>query len=151
MIKPGNPFHRIKYTSYTDLPVIFFPKLCLHRDSILLFFLGPHPWHMEVSRLGVKLELHLLANTTATAMPDLSHAWDLHYSSQQRWIFNPLKEARDGTHVLMDTSSVLYHWAMMGTPQYSLQWKSVLTQRWGVSSPALKYGGNHDKIDLPFF
>ena len=30
-----------------------------------LFFLGPHPQHMEVSRLGVKLELQLLAYTTA--------------------------------------------------------------------------------------
>ena len=43
MIKPGNPVHRIKYTSYTDLPVIFFPKLCLHRDSILLFFFRATP------------------------------------------------------------------------------------------------------------
>ena len=29
------------------------------------FFLGPHPWHMEVPRLGVKLELLLLAYATA--------------------------------------------------------------------------------------
>ena len=36
-------------------------------------FLGPHPQHMEVPRLGVELELYLLAYTTATAMPDLSH------------------------------------------------------------------------------
>ena len=33
-------------------------------------FLGLHPQHMEVSRLGVKLELQLLARTTATAAPD---------------------------------------------------------------------------------
>ena len=26
-----------------------------------IFFLGPHPWHMEVPRLGVELELQLLA------------------------------------------------------------------------------------------
>ena len=32
----------------------------------------PHLRHMEVPRLGVKLELQLLACTTATAMPDLS-------------------------------------------------------------------------------
>ena len=30
-----------------------------------LSFLGLHPWHMEVSRLGVELELQLLAYTTA--------------------------------------------------------------------------------------
>ena len=35
-------------------------------------FLGPHPWHMEVPRLGVELELQLLAYNTATATPDLN-------------------------------------------------------------------------------
>ena len=29
--------------------------------ELSFFFLGLHPWHMEVPRLGVKLELHLLA------------------------------------------------------------------------------------------
>ena len=35
-------------------------------------FLGPYSWHMEVSRLGVKLELQVPAYTTTTAMPDPS-------------------------------------------------------------------------------
>ena len=43
-------------------------------------FLGPYPWHMEVPRLGVKLELRLPAYTTATATWDLSHVCDLHHS-----------------------------------------------------------------------
>ena len=43
-------------------------------------FLGPHTWHIEILRLGVKLELQLLAYTTAT--PDLSHVCNLHHSSQ---------------------------------------------------------------------
>ena len=30
----------------------------------------------------------------------------LHHSSQQCWILNPLSEARDQTHVLMDASQV---------------------------------------------
>ena len=34
------------------------------------FVLGLHPGHMEVPRLGVKLELQLPAYTTATAMQD---------------------------------------------------------------------------------
>ena len=42
------------------------------------FFLGPHPGHMEVSRLEVKLELQLPAYTTATATQDPSCVWDLH-------------------------------------------------------------------------
>ena len=35
-------------------------------------FLGSHPWHMEVSKLGVELELQL----PATATWDLSHVCD---------------------------------------------------------------------------
>ena len=40
--------------------------------SLSLSFLAPHLQHMEVPRLGVKLELQLLANTTATAMWEVS-------------------------------------------------------------------------------
>ena len=39
------------------------------------------PPHMEVPRLGVQLELQLLAHTTATAMPDPSHLCHLHQRS----------------------------------------------------------------------
>ena len=46
-------------------------------------FLGPHPWHMEVPRRGVRSELQLPAYTTATATPDSSLVCDLHHSSQQ--------------------------------------------------------------------
>ena len=42
-------------------------------SSFLFFFLGPHLQHMDIPRLGVELELQLLAYTTATAMRDLSH------------------------------------------------------------------------------
>ena len=65
-------------------------------------FLGPHPWHMEVLRLGVESEL--LAYTTATARLDpicVCNSW-------QRWILNPLSKARDQTHVLMDTSQICF-------------------------------------------
>ena len=48
---------------------------------------------MEVQRLGVELQLKLLA--TATAMPDPSQVCDLHRSLQQHRIINPLSEARD--------------------------------------------------------
>ena len=61
---------------------------------------------MEVPRLGVKLELLLPACATATATPDLSHICNLHHSSQQRRILNPLSEARDRTCILMDTSQI---------------------------------------------
>ena len=71
-----------------------------------LFFLGLHLLHMEFPRLGVELELQLLAYTTATATPDPSHVCDLHRRSQQCQILNPLSGARDQTLVFMDTSQV---------------------------------------------
>ena len=37
-------------------------------------------------------------------MPDPSHVCDLHHSSRQRWILNPLSEARDRARIFMDTS-----------------------------------------------
>ena len=48
---------------------------------------------MEVPRLGVEWELELPAYITATAMADPSYVCDLH--RRQRWILNPLSEARD--------------------------------------------------------
>ena len=61
---------------------------------------------MEVPRPRVKLELQLPAYATATAMWDPSCVCDLHHSSWQRWILNPLSRARDQTYVLMDASRV---------------------------------------------
>ena len=49
---------------------------------------------MEVPRLGVELEVQLPDYTTATAMWDPSHIFDLHHSSQQCQILNLLSEAR---------------------------------------------------------
>ena len=48
---------------------------------VVVCFSGLDLWHMEVPRVGVKLELQLQAYTTATAMLDLSHVCKLHYSS----------------------------------------------------------------------
>ena len=64
--------------------------------KMLIFFpLGLRPWHMEVSRLGVESELQLRAYATATVTWDLSCICNLHHSSQQCQIPNPLSEARD--------------------------------------------------------
>ena len=86
-------------------------------------FLGPHPQHMEVPRLGVQSELQPLAFTTATAMRDPSRICHLHHSSRQHWILNPLSKARDRTHNLMvphqicfRCSQICFRCTMMGTP-----------------------------------
>ena len=71
----------------------------------LIFFGGEvTSWHMEVPWLG--------------SVPDLSCVWDLHHSSQQHWIVNPLSKARDRTCILMVTSQICFHSATMGIPVY---------------------------------
>ena len=74
--------------------------------SFFLFFLGPHPRHMEIPRLRVKSELHLPACATSTATMD-SSICNLCCNLQQRWIFSPLSKARDWTRILMDISQIL--------------------------------------------
>ena len=91
-------------------------------NFIHIVYLGPHLCHMEVLKLGLKSELHL----PATATRDPSHVCDLHHSSRQRWILNPLSEARDPTHILMETSWVRYHWATTGTPVLEIWVYSVI-------------------------
>ena len=70
--------------------------LLLHSWFFCLFvcfvFLGPHLWHMEVPRVGVKLELQLPAYTTATATPDSE----------------PTEQGQGSTRILVDTSQVHY-------------------------------------------
>ena len=62
---------------------------------------------MEVPRLGVECELQLQACITAAAVLDVSPVCDLHLSLWQRWILNPLNEARHQTCTLTGTSWVL--------------------------------------------
>ena len=93
-----------------------FSKSSFFLACLLSCFLGLHPWLMEVPRLRVKVELQLLAYTTAIAMWDPSHICNLHHSSWQCQILNPLKGARDQTCILMVTSQISFHCAAMGTP-----------------------------------
>ena len=69
-------------------------------------FLGQHLQHMEVPRLGVESELQLPACATATATGDPSRVCNLHHRSWKHQILNLLSEARNRTHILMDTSRV---------------------------------------------
>ena len=91
--------------------------------SSFLRFLGPHPWLMEVPRLGVESKLQLLVYTTATATRDPSHVCNLQHSSQQHRILNPLSKARDRACVLM--------WILVSfvtpEPQWELLHCSVLS------------------------
>ena len=69
------------------------------------FFLWPHLQHMEVPRQGAESQLQLPAYATAIAIPDPSRVCHLCCSLRQCWIFNLVSEARDQTHILMETMS----------------------------------------------
>ena len=70
------------------------------------------------SRLGTIAACLHHSHSNARSEPCL---WPLYHSSQQCQIFNPLCEARDKIHILMDTSWVHFCWATTGTPgQFSV-------------------------------
>ena len=68
-------------------------------SSSSICFLGPHPRHTEVPRLGSNQSYS--CRPTAQPQPLIC---DLHHSSQQCWILNPLNKARDRTRILTDPS-----------------------------------------------
>ena len=69
---------------------------------------------MDVPSLGVQLELQLPAYAKTIATQDLSCVCDLHHSSWQCQILNPLSKARDRTQILMDISWIGFHCTTMG-------------------------------------
>ena len=106
---------KVELIFITMVPVLFFQQFLISAHNVskieknFFHFFQGHMWHMKVPRLGVKQELQLPANTTATAMRDPGHVCNLHHTSRQDQILNPLSGTRDGTRILMDTSQVCYH------------------------------------------
>ena len=82
--------------------------------SFFFFFLGPHPSHLKVPRLGLKSACSLRP-TPQPQQCGSQPCLHLHHSLRQCLIFNPLSLARDPTCNLMDTSQIHFHWATMGT------------------------------------
>ena len=74
------------------------------------FFLGPYPQHMEGARLGIELELQLLAYEPCLRLP--------HHSSQQCWMLNHW--VRPGIEPLSSWVLVWFVtcWTTMGTPVF---------------------------------
>ena len=67
------------------LRAAFYLFICLNCVCVCVCVcvLGLYPWHMEVPRLGVELELELPACTTGIAMQDPSCVCNLQHSSRQ--------------------------------------------------------------------
>ena len=85
---------------------IFFCFVFCFLFFLFFFFLWLDLQHMEVPRLGIQSELQPPAYTTATATQDPSHVYDLHHSSRQHQIINPLSKAKDQICILMDVSQI---------------------------------------------
>ena len=108
VVAKGQKAKKKKKYTLIDLkkPLLWYLTSNLFFFFFCLVFLRSYPWHMEVPRLWVKLELQLPAYPTATAMQEPSCVCDLHHSSRQCRILNPLSKTRDRTCVLLDTSWV---------------------------------------------
>ena len=92
--------------------------LLLHFFFFLFFFclFRTAPLACGGCSIGVKWELQLVAYTTATAMQDPSRICNLHHSSWQHCILNPLSKARDWTCVFLDATQIHFCWATKGIP-----------------------------------
>ena len=99
-----------------------FPRnwVCFVLFYFIFALLSLHPWHMDIPRLGVELELQLLAYLPQPQPP--------------RQILNPLSEARDRTCILMDTSWVCYHWARKGTLARWFLWNAFKISHFTLQS-----------------
>ena len=82
--------------------ILFTYLFCLFRATLVVY---------GGSQARGQIRTVVAGLATATATRDLNHVC----SSQQHQILNPLSEARNQTHDLMDTSWVCYHWATVGT------------------------------------
>ena len=128
----------------------FFLSFCLFRAA---------PMAYRDSQAGVESELQFLAYATAAAMPDLSHICNLHHSSWQCWVLNPLSKTRDGTCVLHGCQSDSFSLSHDGNSMnriYSDEddrrnlWEAVVTKL--LKSSSQESGGKlWDLYSLIFF
>ena len=111
----GSIFHFLEFRKSSLGFLFFFFLFFFFFFFFFFYFLGLQLWHMEIPRLGDESVLQLSAYATATAMPDLSHVWDLRHSSRQ--------------------SQILTHWVRPGI-EPATSWfliRFISTAPWGNS------------------
>ena len=99
----------------------FFFFCCFMYLFIYFDFLEPHPWHMEVPRLGVNGSY----NYWPASQPQQHQIWatSTTYTTAQgnaRSLTHWVSEGRDWTRILMDTSGIRFHCTTMETPSLFL-------------------------------
>ena len=105
--------------------------------NILLFFclfvfLGPHLWHMARGRIrAIAISLHQ-RHSSAGSKP---HLWTTPHS-QQCWILNPLRKARDWTHNLMVPSWICFCCGTMETPLVTFFILKSILSNMSIATPA---------------
>ena len=105
-----------------DIKLIYFLQYLsfLSFSFFFLLFRATPPVAHGRSQAGVELELQLPAYTTDTAMPDPSCICNLHRSSWQCQVLNPLNKVRYQTRILMDTSQIHFHCVTAAIPSCSI-------------------------------
>ena len=103
----------------------------LNIPHLFFFFFRTTPVAYSSSQARSWMELQLLAYATATATQDLRHVCELHHSSRHCWIPDPLSEARDQTHILVDISWICFCCTTTGTPD--IPHLNPVICRWALS------------------
>ena len=83
---------------------------CFFRAALMAYESSQARGQIRATAAGLHLSI---------ATPDPSHVCDLHHSSRQCRILNPLSKARDRTHNLMVPSRIRFCCARTGTPGIS--------------------------------
>ena len=91
-----------------------------------------------------------MAYATATAVLNPSRVWDLHHSSWQRQILNLQNEARDGAHILMDSSRVLNLLSHDGNSQAVMNTAGTSSMRTNMNSELCSEEETWDLVQEPF-
>ena len=124
------------------LQLFYFTNLFYFISFLFLLFMAAPTAYGHSQARG---PMGVTAAGLPTATQDLSCVCDLHHSSLQQQIFNPLREARDGTCNLTVHSQICCRRATVGTPTVILNTRDRINKRIQVSINKrnfhiLKYG-----------
>ena len=101
-------------------PYVYFPFVGVYKGLWLIFFFFFAFFRAALAAHGSSQARCRIRATAAGlyhshSMQDQSHVYNLHHSSWQRQIPDPLSKASDQTHILMDTSQIHFHCTTTGT------------------------------------
>ena len=121
--------------------------------AFLLFRAVPMAYGSSQARERIRATA--ASQATATVTWDLNHISDLHHSSQQHHIPNPLSKARDRTHIPMYTCGIHFHCTVTGTlkPFFSFfffLWLLVTNLRVPFFLPVFRYNDIQHCISLRY-